>query len=117
MINITTSIFPYRLDTRLKDSLELSLKVKNADTDIKLISIDVILDPNIALEKSGVKKAVSLRVGDLGGGKSILKKFEIYPFQGIKPGTYNVLVRVNEHYVNYEQLKSKTEKLIPIKAI
>jgi len=117
MINIVTSIFPYRLDTHLKEPLELNLKIKNADPDIKLVSVDIILDPNLALEKSGVKKAVSLRIGDLGGGKSILKKFEIYPFQGIKPGTYNVLVRVNEHYVNYEQLKSKTEKLIPIKAI
>ncbi len=117
MINIVTSLFPFRLNVKNKDPVELTLKIKNMGREEKLISYDIILDQKISLDKSGLKKSDSFRCGQLKPDQIITNKLLIFPFQGIKPGDQKILIRVNEHYIEYNSLKQKTEKIIVIKAI
>jgi hypothetical protein len=117
MINIVTSLFPFRLNINSKEPIELTLKIKNMGREEKFISYDVILDKKISLDKSGLKKSDSFRYGKLKPDELITNKLLIYPFQGIKPGDHEILIRVNEHYLDYNSLKQKTEKIITIKSI
>jgi len=117
MINVTSTLFPFRLNTKLKEPIELTLKIKNMGNDVQFVSYDVILENSISLDKSGLKKAVSFRHGDLKPNETITEVLNIYPFQGIKPGDHRILIRVNEHYLNYDSLKQKTEKIIVVKSI
>lgn len=117
MINIATSLFPYRMDISNKNPVELTLKIKNMSNEIKLLSFDIILQKTISLDKSGLKKSETIRLGEIKPDQIILKKFDIYPFQGIKPGENKVLIRVCEHYLDYNSLKEKTEKIIYIRSI
>lgn len=117
MINITTSFFPLRMDTRSKDPIELTLKIKNMGNDSKFISYDVILEKSVSLDKSGLKKAVSFRHGDLKPNEVITETLNIFPFQGIKPGNHKILIRVNEHYLSYDSLEQKTDKIVILRSI
>lgn len=117
MINITTSLFPYRLDSSQKNPIELSLKIKNMSSEAKLLSLDIILQKTLSLDKSGLKKSEAIRLGEIKPDEIIFKKFYVYPFQGIKPGDNKVLIRVCEHYLDYNSLKEKTEKIIYVRSI
>jgi hypothetical protein len=117
MINITNSLFPFRLNIKEKNPIELTLKIKNMGVEDKFISYDVVLERTLSFDKSGLKKSVSIRHGTLKPDETISEKLEIFPFQGIKAGDHRVLVIVNEHYLDYTSLKQKTEKVIIIKSL
>lgn len=117
MINITTSLFPFRLNIKDKNPIELSIQIKNMSSSSKLISYDVILDKTISLDKSGLKKSESFRYGELKSNEVINNKLLIYPFQGIKPGENKVMICVTEHYLDYNTIREKTEKIISIRSI
>jgi len=117
MINIVTSLFPFRLNISDKQPVELTIQIKNMGLEDKLISCDIILENSIALDKSGLKKSTSFRYGEIKPDQVISEKLYIYPFQGIKPGDNKIMIRVNEHYLNYNSLREKTEKMIVVKSI
>ncbi len=117
MINIITSLFPFRLNISEKKPVELTIQIKNMGLEAKLISCDIVLDNSISLDKSGLKKSISFRFGEIKANQIISEKLEIYPFQGIKPGDNKIMIKVNEHYLNYDSLREKTEKVIIIKSV
>lgn len=117
MINIITSLFPFRLNISEKKPIELTIQIKNMGNETKLISYDVILENSLSLDRSGLKKAESFRYGDLKPNGTIYNKLFIYPFQGIRPGDHKVLIKVIEHYIDYNSIDQKTEKVIFIKSV
>lgn len=117
MINIITSLFPFRLNIKDKSPVELTIQIKNMGLENKFISYDIILDNTISLDKSGLKKSFSIRHGDFKPNEVINQRLYIYPFQGIRPGDNKIIIRVNEHYLDYDSLKQKTDKIIVIKSI
>ena len=116
MINITTSFFPYRLDIKSKEPVELSITIKNMSKKTELISYDVILENTLSFDKSGLKKSNSHRVGELKPDEKRTFKFDVYPFQGITPGNNRIKIIVNQHYQNYDHLTDKTEKITVLKS-
>jgi len=116
MIKITNSLFPFRLNIKEKNPIELTLKIKNLGVEDKFISFDVVLEKTLSFDKSGLKKSISVRHGILKPDETIAERLDIFPFQGIKDGDHRVLVIVNEHYLDYNSLKQKTEKVIIIKS-
>lgn len=116
MINITYSIFPFRLNIKKKEPIEFTLIIKNMGSETKFISYDILLDKTLSLDKGGLKKSDSFRHGDFKPDEVIRKKIMIYPFQGIKPGDNKIFIRVNEHYLDYSALSQKTERIFIIKS-
>jgi uncharacterized membrane protein len=118
MIKIDSELFPYRLDIKSKEPVELTVKLTNYGIEEKLLSLDIILDTNLCLEKNNLKKSQHKRVGKLKPKESISYQFQIYPFQGAEPGkTYKIKLRVFEHYNDYKHVEDSSIKLIPINTI
>lgn len=116
MINIVSSIYPYRLNIKEKEPIELIVKITNKGNETKLLSYDIALDPALSLDKSGLKKAAGQRMGEIKPDETKIFKFPIYAFQGIKPGNHDIMFAVNEHYLDYSQLSERTEKIIQVKS-
>ena len=117
MININTQIYPYRLDIRSGEPIELVIKITNLNSSSKLLGFDIILDSNLCLEKNSLKKSQRKRLGNIASKESKFFKFNIYPFQGITPGKYRIKLKVSEHFNDYNYIESFTEKFIEINAI
>jgi hypothetical protein len=88
MINITNSLFPFRLNIKEKNPIELTLKIKNMGVEDKFISFDVVLEKTLSFDKSGLNKSISVRHGTLRPDQIITEKLNIFPFQGIKSGDH-----------------------------
>jgi hypothetical protein len=117
MININTQIYPYRLDIKSGEPVELLVKITNLNSSVKLLGLDIILDKNLCLEKNSLKKSKSKRLGEFISKESKLLKFYIFPFQGIIPGKYKIKIKVTEHFNDYNYIESFTEKILEINAI
>ncbi len=117
MINISTRIFPYRLDLKTKEPVELLIEITNVSTTSKLLSTELIVDPDLCLEKSGIKKSTYKRLGEIAPKQKVNFKYLIYPFQGAKPGTHMVKFKVKEHFNDYKYVENITEKRIEISTI
>ena len=117
MINIMTSIYPYRMDLSSKKPIELSVSIKNLSKFIKLLSFDIQLDGTLSFEKSGLKKSKYFRLDDVKPNEIKNFKFQVHPSQGCKPGMHKIKLVVNEHYRDYNSLTDKTEKILQIKVI
>lgn len=117
MINISTKVFPYRLDLKTKDPIELTIEVTNISTTAKLLSSEIILDPELCLEKASIKKSEYKRHGEILPNQKIIMIYEIHPFQGALQGKKTVKFKVKEHFNDYKYVENITEKRIEIPVI
>jgi len=117
MINISTSIFPYRLDLKTKEPIELTIDVINMNVSSKLLSSDIILSPELCLEKTGIKKSEHKRLGEILPKQKITLKYYIHPFQGATTGRHLVKFKIKEHFNDYKYVENTTEKRIEIPVI
>jgi uncharacterized membrane protein len=117
MINIVTQMYPYRLDIKKGDPVELNIKITNLNDCTKLLSFDIVLEHDLCLEKSSLKKSQSKRLGEILAKESVSLKFNIYPFQGITPGKHKIKIKVTEHFNDYNYVESLTQKFLEINSI
>lgn len=117
MINISTRMFPYRLDLKTKDPIELTIEITNMSATAKILSSDIIFDPELCLEKSGIKKSEYKRHGEVLPNQKIVMTYDVHPFQGAKPGRKTIKFKVKEHFNDYKYIENITEKRIEIPVI
>ncbi len=106
---------PFRLRIKDKKPVQLKVNISNSGPDEKLLSYDVIVSSNLALDKSGFKTQESKRVGKMASGESTEQYFDIFPRGLARGGTYPVLIRVTEHYNNFDMVKNEVNKKLDLR--
>lgn len=100
---------------RSKEPVELTINIRNMAPVSKLLSVDVALDKTLCFDKNGLKKIETKRLEELAPNAIKTLKYELFPFQGIKPGYHTIKIKVNEHYQDYQHLTDMTEKVIRLR--
>lgn len=116
MIGINTRTFPYRLDSKSKEPLELYIKLTNSQIK-KMLSIDLVLDENLSFNSVKPINTDYRRIGEFNPGQVKEIRYNIYPAVGVYPGTKKIKIRVGEHNNDYNVIDNKTETTISITVI
>ncbi len=116
MIGINTRTYPYRLDSKSKEPLELFIKLTNGTTK-KMLSIDLVLDEDLSFDRIKPINTDYKRLGEFEPNQNKEIKFFIYPAIGSNPGLKSIKIRIGEHSRDYNYVDNKTEQKININMI
>jgi len=116
MIGINTRTYPYRLDSKSKEPMELYVKLTNG-TVKKMLSIDLVLDDDLSFDKIKPINTDYKRLGEFTPNQSKEIRFFIYSAIGARPGLKTVKIRVGEHAKDYNYVDNKTEQRTNINMI
>lgn len=116
MIGISTRVFPYRLECKSKEPIELFVTLTNG-TLRRQLSIDIALDDALSFDRVKPEHTAYKRLGEFGPSQSKELVFYIYPVVGAMPGSKQVQIRVGEHTKDYNIIEQETEKLVSINMI
>lgn len=117
MIKIFTKLYPYRLNLKSKEPLDLEITLKNLSTSAKLISIELIPDSDLSFEKTGSKRDEYKRLGVIKANESITLNYNVYPFTGIVPGKHSIKIIVGEHTDNYNVVNESYESVVFVNTV
>jgi hypothetical protein len=116
MIGINTRTYPYRLDSKSKEPIELFIKLTNSGIK-RLLSIDLVLDEDLSFDKVKPINTDYKRLGDFGANQNKEIKYYIYSAIGSHPGLKSVKIRIGEHNKDYNYVDNKTEATVKINMI
>ena len=117
MIKIFTKLYPYRLNIKTKDPVDLEIKLKNLSSLAKQISVELIPSSDLCFDKNGSKREEYKRIGVIKAKDSITLNYTIYPFTGIVPGNHSIKIIVGEHTNDYNVVNDKYEALVLINTL
>jgi hypothetical protein len=116
MIGINTRTYPYRLDSKSKEPLELFIKLTNSPIK-RMLSIDLVIDEDLSFSSIKPINTDYKRIGEFLPSQSKEIRYYIYPAVGAYPGTKKVKIRVGEHNNDYNVIDNKTETTVTITVI
>jgi len=116
MIGINTRTYPYRLDSKHKEPMELFVKLTNSPIK-RMLSIDLVLDEDLSFNAIKPINTDYKRIGPFGPGESKEIRYHIYPAVGAYPGTKKIKIRVGEHNTDYNVIDNQTQTTISITMI
>ncbi len=117
MIKIFTKLYPYRLNLKSKEPVDLEIKLKNLSNSAKQISIELIPDSDLSFEKTGSKRNEYKRLGVIKSHESITLNYSVYPFTGIVPGKHFIKIIVGEHTADYNVVNDSYESIVLLNTV
>ncbi|MCX8195114.1 MAG: hypothetical protein N3G22_03360 [Candidatus Micrarchaeota archaeon] len=114
---ISTSLRPVRLSARKESSLELLVSIKNVSDSPVLTSVLAEVPKSLGFENVGMAKIKEIRIGELPPSKEKTVSFSICSNFQTPPGTYSVVVTVNQHYRDYSHIQNYAKKSVEIRAV
>ena len=115
--NISTALRPVRLAARKESCIELLVSIKNASGSAFMASVSAEVPRFLGFENVGMTKIKEIRIGELPGKKEKTVSFSICSNSQTAPGTYSVLLTVNQHYRDYSHVQNYAKKTVEIRAV
>lgn len=115
--NISTALRPVRLPARKEGCLELLVTLKNVSGKPVMTSASVEIPKSLGFENLGLTKIKEIRMGDLAPQKEKTIIFSICSNVQTPPGTYSVLLTVNQHYRDYSHVENYAKKSVEVRAV
>ncbi len=113
-LNISSIFYPYRLILRRKEPVELKVEVTNKGDKDKMVSIQLMMDRNLALDKSGLKSAAMEKIDSLKPNEKKTFVYNVFPKGFTPPGTYSIKLKTMEHYQSYSYADKEYLKELPL---
>ncbi len=110
---VKTSLFPFRMKLKNRESVELSFSITNNGIKPKLVSFTLELPPQLGLDKAGMNRVIRKRLADkLPSGATRKFSYEIFPSKVVEAGNYTANLNVSEHFKDYDYvLEDKNEEI------
>jgi len=118
-VSINANLYPYRMSLRQhsKMAAELTVEVSNNDSNNKLISLELALPEQVALDKSGINHSVFKQVKDLAPGKTAGFKFPVFLTQRADKGVFSGKLVVSENAKDFEYATANYRKEVSFRII
>src|SRR3989338_5801228 len=110
MYSVNTTFFPFRLSLRDRKPVQLKVELINRNQQEKMVSLELLLSRQLALDKSGLKATAIHRITSFKPNERKEFFFEIFPEQFAEHGTYPVRVKVLQHYQNFDLVEREFTK-------
>ncbi len=114
MIDIATTYTPIRHKLSTKEPVNLKVVLHNKGKESRMISMELRLNRNLSLDKSGFRGSDVKRLEKFGKGEKKEFYYEIWPKQSTSPGEQPVEIVVAEHYNNFNYVEKEQRKSIPL---
>jgi hypothetical protein len=102
---------------RHREPVQLIVDLINRDKQEKLVSFELLMSDKLSVEKNGFVHKVEKKIGAMAPNKPLRFYFDIYPRAVMKPGELGVIVRIMEHFNNFEFVEHEYVKKIPLSVV
>ena len=109
-LSITSNFYPYRLSLKRKEPVELKVEVMNKGEKDAMVSLQLMLDRNLALDKAGLKSAMIEKIDSLKPNEKKTFVYSVHAKGFTGPGIYPVAVKASEHYQSYRYAEREYTK-------
>lgn len=118
-VSITAGMFPCRLSLSKHAKLagELTVEISNNDSKAKLLSIDLRLPEQVALDKAGLTRIVSKQVRDFQPSAKIRLNFPVFLTPRADVGVFSGKLLVSEHASDFEYPTTSYSKEVSFRII
>ena len=110
MISINTHFHPFRLNLRRREPVQLSVELINRGDKNKMLSVELLLAKELALDKGGLHSGITKKIESLEPGERKQFYFDIYPKPIARNGELPVILNVLEHYRNFNFVEKSSSK-------
>ncbi|MDD3160115.1 MAG: hypothetical protein PHQ98_04055 [Candidatus ainarchaeum sp.] len=115
MVSLKVEMTPFRMTLNKTKSVELMVQVENDGAKERLISLEIILDNQLAFDKQGRTNAIARKIGLMQPKERFVEYFNVFPKMNIVDGEHKIFVTTMEHFENnYEYILSKKTKQIDL---
>lgn len=109
-ISVNTHFHPFRLVLGRKEPVELAVEVINRGEEAKMLTLELAISRQLALDRGGLKNGALERMDRLEPNERKNFYYRVYPKQLTQPGEHSVLVNVLEHYNDYKYVQKQNKK-------
>ncbi|HRT03065.1 MAG TPA: hypothetical protein P5513_03915 [Candidatus Diapherotrites archaeon] len=116
MLSFLINLYPYKLDFKKKEPIELNISIKNMDNRLKSVIINISLDNTLSFNSKALKSSLIQKINPLQNNEEKHFRFKIYPSKGMHPGksVHSGIVKVYEYLLDSGELDNVYEKPIKI---
>ncbi len=116
-VSINTYFHPFRLDSKTKEPVQLTVELINRDEKEKRLSLELVLARGLGLDKSCFKNMELIRIEKLPAGEKKVFHFDVFGGTLLEKKDYPIKIRVLEHqegYQNYKYVQKEYNKTIEL---
>jgi hypothetical protein len=116
-IAIKTNVFPFRFSMKDKNTVELSLEVANESSEAKMITLSIMLPKQVSFSKGGTNYDFQKEYDALKAGQKIQMKIPLYLSAETEPGTFDGMVKIEEHYNEFGYVMRTYSKPLVLRVV
>jgi hypothetical protein len=116
-VSINTYFHPFRLDSRTREPVELTVELVNRDQKEKRLTLELALAKGLGLDKSAFKNMDLIRIEKMAAGEKKVFRFDVFGSTILEKKDYPIKIRVLEHqegYQNYKYVQREYNKVIEL---
>lgn len=115
LLSINTHFNPFRLRLSDKKPVELCVEIINRGDKTMMLTMEMALARQLSFDKSGIVRSKVQRIDKFLPGQKKVDYFNIYPKALAKRGEQGVLLRVMEHYGDWDFVERSHVKKLGLK--
>ncbi len=116
-IKIEYEFRPFRLRAKTENSVDLDITIENQSDQENLISVFVLVSKHLGFDRIAAAKRKEIRMGSFKPGEVKRLTVEIYGNHSTEEGEHKLKIVALQHYLDYEHIVDKFERLIKIRAV
>ncbi|MFH1257024.1 MAG: hypothetical protein V1494_07090 [Candidatus Diapherotrites archaeon] len=109
-IALEVSLFPMRISLRERQPQELTIKITNNDAQAKALDFELLLPPEVGLDKGGLNRGVKKRLAALRPNETIKMDYNVFVSKMAGPGNYEGRAVLAECSPNFEYTSHSYKK-------
>jgi uncharacterized membrane protein len=115
--NVSTELFPYRLQARKSSSAVLQIKVKNLTKDVVLTSVVAEVPNQLGFDEMILSKQKQVKVGEIQPGEEKDVRINLYTSLKSDPGNYTLMLTTTAHYRDYTHVLNDVRKRVAVELV
>lgn len=115
LIQINANFSPFRMKLDRREPVSLGVEIANKSNEPKILTMSIALSGQLSFEKGGYKTEQMERIEKLPPGEKKLFYYSIFPKAGTRATDQPVIVKVAEHYQNFNYVTNEYKKNLVLK--
>ncbi len=108
MISLSTHCSPIRISLANKETMMVTVKVKNTSEKPQMVSVDFEIPKELAFDSTGVSNKRNTKIGEIAPGAIKEASFEVYATHRASQNDYTSRVTGFVHFRDYNNVLEKT---------
>jgi uncharacterized membrane protein len=116
-ILLSTHCNPIRMSVSAKDTMTVTVKVKNVSEKPQMASVDLEIPKELGFDMTGVSQKKNAKLGDIAPGETKEAEFEVHTTHRAMENDYKALIMGYVHYRDYSNVIEKVPHSLTIRVL